>query len=337
MADSGGYWLNLAEAQKLTQAVLVPGIIEENIRRGGILERLPVMQVKGQSLDWNRENAERLARTAAVGDTLTWSDDITYTQKSVSLISVYDQTPLNHYVESTYGNINNYEAIVLRGLRKGLLRKLNDLTIYGDVTYNTNEFDGLHAWAQDGSSDVNIDEGEGALSLTNMRTLADAMKYDFDFWLMPYAIARRISAFYQEGNTGSTNISLGTFIWAPNEAGVVVPWFSGKPIIRSDWMVAEQANTGVGSDARAKRTSGTNQFSIFAVKMGQVAERDPGITMVFGGEKHDMGEFFRLVRFENLEDFDAAGLRLVSYPAMAAGSTFSAGRIYDITDASVTE
>ena len=50
MADSGGYWLNLAEAQKLTQTTLVPGVIEENVRRGGLMATLPMAQSMGQDI-----------------------------------------------------------------------------------------------------------------------------------------------------------------------------------------------------------------------------------------------------------------------------------------------
>ena len=50
MADAGGHWNNLAEAQKLTQGTLVPGIIEEDIQEGGLIGRLPVMQVPDKRL-----------------------------------------------------------------------------------------------------------------------------------------------------------------------------------------------------------------------------------------------------------------------------------------------
>ena len=56
----------------------------------------------------------------------------------------------------------------------------------------------------------------------------------------------------------------------------------------------------------------------------------------FGGEGNSAGEFFKTIRFENLEDFDAAGLRMVSYFALLAGSFKSVGRIFDITNVAVT-
>lgn len=343
MADAGGYWLNLAEAQKLTQSVLVPGVIEENIRRGGLLSVLPLQQFTGLSMKWNRESTERLARVTSIGDVLTWSDNITYTQYERDLKELYDQTPLNRFVEAQYGTFNNYEAITLRGLRKGCIRKLEDLLLYGDLTYGDGasgrEFDGLHAWAADAAAAINIDEGEGALSLNNMRILADEMKHDFDFWLMPYNLARRISAYYQEvGSVVSGRSHVGSFQLTMNEAGMPMMFWDGKPIIRSDYMVAEQANTGLTTaSARAKHTSGTAQYSILAVKLGQIAEGDPGVTMGFGGPDSTPGEPFGLTVFDKLENYNAKGLRLVGNFALAAASQYSVGRIADITDVAITE
>ena len=342
MAESGGYWLNLAEAQRLTQAHLIPGVVEENIRRGGILARLPLAQFMGTEMQWRRELTEREGRHVAIGGQLTWTNNITYTPKSAELKIIYDQTPLDAFVESVYGTHNNYEAIMHNGLRKGIIRRAEDQMIYGDLTFGTNQFDGLHAWAEDGNptSDAdttNIDEG-GALSLANMRALEDEMKYGVDFWLFPYQIARRLDAFYGEvGSVVSNRSIIGSYLWDKNDIGMRVPWWNGVEIVRSDYMVAEQAGTGEGSDAKAVFTSGTREYTIFAVKMGQIMESEGGITMGFGGDGHEAGEIFKTVFFPQLEDFNASGLRLVSYLSLAAGSSMAVGRIHGITDAAVTE
>lgn len=331
MSDSGGYWLNLAEAQKLTQTILVPGVIEENIRRGGLLSLMPIAQAPGYSITWNRESVERTANMMAVGDTLVWSDNVTYSQQNRTLSQMYDQTPLNKYVRETHGTYNDYRAITVAGMRKGMIKKWETMALYGDLTYGTNEFDGLHAWAAENSGDLNIDGGETAPSLMNLRVLVDAMKYGIDFILMPFSLLRQLSSFYQEGGHNANSL-MGSFMWSPNDVGRPIPYWNGIPIIGSDHLVAEQANTGAGSDARAVQTSGINQYSIFAVKLGQVMEGQPGLTAAFGGEKHSLGEFFRLEVFDKLENYDAEGFRMVAYPAILAGSTMAVGRIYDVTN-----
>lgn len=343
MADSGGHWLNLAEAEKLTQSFLVPGVVEQNLKRGGLLSVFPLAQATGLDIQWNRSNADQTATLAAIGDTLTWTDAVTYDKQTTALRTVYIQTPLNKFVESIYGSINNYHAQQLIENKRAVVRKLEDLLIYGDVTYNTSpqEFDGLHARAEDNgndtgidadAADLDIDMGEGALSLTQLRVQSDIMKAGIDFYLMPLQIARRIDAWVQEAGIGTP---IGSVSFSVDQMGKKVTHWDGVPIVRSDFMVAEQANTGVGTDARAKNTSGTKQYSIFAIKMGQVMEKEPGLTLAFGGAENEPGEMFRMDFFDKLEDFDASGMRLVSYLALLDGSMYAVGRIFDITDAAV--
>ncbi len=346
MPDSGGYWLNLAEAQKLTQPILVPGIIEEDIRRGGIVTMLPITQSPGQSLDFNREVTIRTPSKLATGGQLTWTDNQTLEKRTVELKQMYDQTPLNKFVTSVYGTMNNYRAITLRGMRKGMVYELENRVIYDDLTFGSTdpnggalEFDGLHAICAENTGDLNIDQAEGGLAISNLRAMVDAMKYGIDFFLMPYAVARRLDAFYQEvGSTISGRSAVGSYFWSSLESiGMRIPFWNSIPIIRTDFLVAEQANTGAGSDARAVHTSGDEQFSVLGVKMGQVSEDEPGLTLLFGGDDNELGEFFRLEVFDKLENFDAAGFRMIAYTGLANASSLTVARIFDIENVAVVE
>ena len=336
MADSGGHWLNLAELQKLVQSDLLPGVIDESPKRGGILTEFPLRQAVGIDIQWNRSNARRSANRIAIGSELVWSDNITYEQVSTALKIFYDQTPLNKFVRDVYGTINNYEAQQMLELRTGVVETLEDAMIYDDVDYNGLHFTGLNHWAVDNTgTEGDVDEGEGALALINIRTALDFMKHGTDFMLMSFTLNRFISQLYQEGSIGDGNTAaLGQFIWQPSEVGMPMPWWGGVPVLRSDYMLAEQANTGHGSDARAKQTSGTNMYTIFFLKRGADGMmNDPGIKIGFGGDTHQNGEFFRPTRFDTLEDFDAAGLRLTSYITLMCGSKLGVSRINDITAA----
>jgi len=339
MADSGGHWLNLAEVQRLTQSVLLPGVMDEAPKRGGLLDFLPIRQQPGLSLKWNRSNARRSATRIAIGSQLTWTDNVTYTPVESELKIFYDQTPLNKFVRDVYDNINNYEAQQMLELRTGIIETIEDALIYDDDDYNSLHIEGLHHWAVDQTgTDGDIDEGEGALSFINLRVGQDFMKHGMDFYLMPFGLVRFISQFYQEGGSVLSGIQhTGSFAWQPTETGVPMPWWAGTPIRRSDYMVAEQANTGVGSDARAKNTSGTEQFSIFGIKRGAPGMmNDPGVNVGFGGNDREAGEVFRPERFDKLEDFDAAGMRVVSYIGQTLGSSLGLSRIFDVTNAMPT-
>lgn len=333
MADGGGHWLNLAEVQKLSQSELLPGVIDESPKRGGLLATLPLRQAMGTSLLWNRSNARRSGRRASIGDQLVWSDNVSYTQITTELKIFYDQTPLNKFVEQVYGTINNYEAQQLLELRTGMVETIEDSLIYDDNDYDGTHITGLHHWAVDNTgTDGDIDEGEGALSFQNLRTMTDYAIYGISFYLTAFVLVRYLDQFYQEGGPSVSNLStVGSFLWTPNDRGVPTPWWNATSIVRSDFMLSEQANTGQGSDARAKNSSGTAEYSIFGILNGRPgSESDPGVNIGFGGDGRAAGEIFRPVRFPDLEDFDASGLRLVSYLTLTSGSTRGVLRIHDI-------
>lgn len=337
MADSGGHWATLAECEKLTQSELLAGVVDEDPKRGNLLPLLPVRQAMGISIKWNRSNARRTATRVSVGSQLTWSDNVTYTEVESKLSIFTDQTPLNKFVRDVYGTINNYAAQQMLELRVGLMETQEDAVVYDDVDYNALHIRGLHHWAVDSTgTDLDIDEGEGPLSVMNMRVVVDAMRNGVDFILMPFCIRRQLSAFYQEAGRTAPSL-MGSFMWAPNQAGIPIAFWDGIPIVCSDYLVAEQANTGVGANTRAKRTSGTNMYSVFFIKKGAPAmlTQDPGLILAFGGDTNQSGEFFRPEYFEKLEGYDAAGVRLTSYIGMLAGSKFAIGRIYDITNTPV--
>lgn len=352
MADSGGHWNTLAEAQKLTQSMKIPGVFEEDIKRNNPLERMPVAQAarSGRKIEWLRELTTTEAAVAEIdiGEQLSWSEDVTYEEKEMELKRTYIQRKLDHFVEGIYGTYNNYEARVLLESEKGLKRRLGARIIYADTTYTSaKQFDGLHALAAEhgapytaGSSNdaKNINAGDAALSINLVRTWVDAMKLGIDELLTPYEVLRRFDAAYQEKGYAGTagDHSLMFISMGYNDIGKRVLFWDGIPMVRTDYLVAEDDATGTGSstDARGLYSSGDKVYSLFALKYGNVLNMEPGITFAYGGTE-GQGDFYKLVRFPELEDFDAGGLRLVNYSAILLGSSLCLGRIYDIQDAAI--
>jgi|TARA_Y100000310_G_scaffold338187_1_gene427147 hypothetical protein len=347
-----GHWDSLAEAQKLVQSVLLKGVVQTVIEGGHILPMMPVKQITGKDLLYNREDswtAEDGAAFFDIREQIDWSSDVTYSQVTVPLKRIIRQDPIDNFVKNTYSDPNDYKALMITQLAKRMTRFLEFKAIYGDVSFGgSKEFDGLHALAEENTGDLDIDEGEGPLSLANLRLLLDACKVDTEaesgasgrentIILMPRPLARRIDASLQEAQFVRTNVThgMGQITFGRNEFGARTTFFDGIPIVRSDFLQAENANTGVGSDARAVYTSGTKMYSIFVVRFGQT--EDGGLALLFGNpEGNAQGEVFSRTSFDKLENFDSGGERLVTYMALTLGAGVSCGRIYDITDAEVT-
>jgi hypothetical protein len=342
MTTAGGYFDNLAEAQKLTQELIVPGVVKEDIRRGGLLSMFPIWQFVGKNAAWNRQSSQPTASVSTIGAGLVWTSDTTYAKQTVDLKEIYKQTKLDNFVRETYGSFNNYAAVQLAGDQEAMMNTLEDLFLYGDVTYSSGglEFDGLHALAQNSptplgvtAGSLDIDQAEANLSLANMRQIERHMKAGIDFWLFPYEIAERLDAYVQEN--GISTFTASNINITMDQLGEQVRAWNHVPIIRTDFLVAEEPPSLVGSDARAKHTSGAAQFSVLAIKMGQVAQGDPGCTLLLGGDEIQSGQPWTFTPFDKLEGSNARGIRHVSYAAIADGSSMALGRIYDITNTAI--
>jgi len=354
MASSGGHWKTLAEAQKLTQSTKIPGVFEEDVKRNNPLERVPVAQAAGTGLkiEWVRESTttESAVVEAGVGDQLSWGEDVEYTEVESTLRYMYIQRKLDRYVQNIYGTYNDYKAQMLLECEKGLKRRIGDRLIYADTTYGgtPTQFDGLHALAAERSTPwvaastynkLNMDMASGALSLIYLRTLIDAMKLGVSEILVPSQIGLRFDAAYEEkgfvGLATGTAGSLALLTRGYNEIGTPILYFAGIPIIRTDYLVAEEDGTGTGgtSNARAKYSS-TEAWSIFLVKYGDVLAREPGVCFGYGGTEGE-GDLYELWTWDRLEDYNAGGMRLDSYGTALLSTTMCLGRIFDMTDAAL--
>lgn len=348
--NSGGHWKNLPEAQKLTDSTKIPGVIETDIKRNNPLDRVPVAQAAGtgKSIKWLREKVviEAAVADIDIGQELTWSEDVEYDEVETELKRQYIQRKLDKFVRDIYGTYNDYRAQVVLEMEKGLKRKVGDRIIYGDVTYGgAKQFDGFHAFAAESSltSGLNIDQAGSALSLANLRGLSDAMKLGIDEIWLPYPILQRIEAAYEEVGFDALRAglrgALSLITKGISDIGKRVLFWNGIPLVPTDYLLAEEANTGetdVIGDARGKYVApGVKLYSILGVKFGNVMERDPGLCLAFGATE-GAGDFYKLDTFQTLEDYDAEGIRMISYNAVLLGAKMCIGRIFDIADAEVT-
>jgi len=359
MADeSGGHWANLAAAQKLTQSMKIPGVFEEDIKRNNPLERLTVGQAahSGLKIEWLREKPASVTAIEAavseidIGEQLSWTEDVDYEEKEMTLRRSYIQRKLDHFLPGIYGTYNNYEARMLLESEKGLKRKIGARIIYADNTYTSSkQFDGIHAlaaehgtaWTPSATTNdpKNIDGSGSGLSLGDLRVLLDSMLHGCDEIWAPFEIIRRMDAAYQEkgfaGLASGTAGTMGFISMGYNDLGKRILFWDGVPIIRTDYLVKEEADTGTGSSADARALySSTGTYSIFGIKHGNVLNQEPGLTYAYGGTE-GLGDLYKLVRFPELEDYDAGGIRLVNYGALLLGSSLCLGRIFDINDAAV--
>ncbi len=319
-----GYFDSLSEAQKLTQTVLLRGIVEEIIEEGQQIAALPIMQIDGKDLGFNREIGTPSAAFYDVGEEIASQAAETYTAVTVALKRAIGQWDLDHFLTGTYKNVNDLRAVAITRTRKGVMRVVEDKLIYGKVSSNAKEFDGWQALC---ASAMRINQGSSttgaALSLAKLDQLIDSVKPKPDMLLMTFEINRRLSAVGRGGTTSYPVIQM------PESAGgdiqPMITSYRGVPIVRSDFML--QTETISSGDYALPTTGATS--SIIAIRKGAV--EDGGCSLLTGSPA------FELREWDHLENKDAGRMRLVWYLSLINGSTKSIGIIDGITDVAVVE
>ncbi len=135
--------LTLTEAAKLSNDVVVQGVIETVVKESRVLELLPFIDMVGNALTYNRENAMASAAFMDVGDTWTKSTP-TFTQVQATLKILGGDADVDQYIATTRSNVQDIEAAVLELKAKAVAHQFEDEFIYGDTAVDAKGFDGLH-------------------------------------------------------------------------------------------------------------------------------------------------------------------------------------------------
>lgn len=296
--------VTLAESAKLSNDLLVQGVIENVISVNPIYQVMPFDQIEGNSLKYNRENALGDVQYITVGDTITAKAAATFTQESSSLVTLIGDAEVDHFIQTTRSNMNDQKAIQVASKAKSIGRQYQNTMITGDGTGNS--FEGLIALLPAGQTVTTAGDGE-ALSFThldNMMDLVIAKDGEVDFFMMP---ARTIRS-YLSLLRALGGASLNEVVTLPD--GRTQMAYRGVPIFRNDWIPVNQTQAG-----------GTNLTTIFAGVFddgsrkvglaGLTPVNNSGIFVTEVGESETKNETITRVRFY-------CGLALFSQKALSA-------------------
>src|SRR5687767_15286994 len=131
-----------AEAAKLTQDLLLRGVIETIIKESQVLQLLPFMEVTGTAVTYNREATLPAASFYDVGD--TWSEATpTFTQVTAALKILGGDADVDNFLGQTYADPNDLEAEVIIKRAKAVAALYSDAFFNGDTAVDAKSFDGL--------------------------------------------------------------------------------------------------------------------------------------------------------------------------------------------------
>ncbi|MBI4283262.1 MAG: phage major capsid protein [Chloroflexi bacterium] len=304
--------LTLAEAAKLSNDMLLQGVVETIVHDSPVLRELPFIEIVGNGLTYNRENTLPTIDFYDVGD--TWAESTpTFEQKTANLKIMGGDADVDNFLKATRSNLQDLEAAVVELKAKALKDKFEDTFIYGNATTNPKQFDGLRKLIDTGSasSQVIAAGASGAtLTLSMLDQLIDAVKGGKpDILLMSRRSRRKINALVRASG--------GMMETDRDKWGNFVQFWDGIALGVNDWILDSHVVSGSVETA----TTGGDCSVIYAIQLGEGALC--GLTAPGHLTVEPIG---------SLETKDATRTRIKWYCSLALFATIKAGALIGVKD-----
>ncbi len=304
--------LTLAEASKLSNDLLLQGVIETVVKDSQVLQSLPFIQISGNGLTYNQEKTLPDIAFYDVGD--DWDESTPeFTQLTATLKIMGGDADVDNFLKATRSDIQDLQAAVIELKAKALRHRFEETFIYGDTAGDPKQFDGLRKLINTTaeSSQVVAAGATGAtLSLDTLDEVIDAIKGGKpDMLLMSRRSRRKINALVRAagGMMESDRDRWGNFIQLWN----------GIPIGVNDWI----KDTHIVSGGVETATSGGDCSTIYAVQFGE------GALCGLSGPG-----FVQVEAVGRLETKDASRTRVKWYCAVALFSALKAAALIGVQD-----
>ncbi len=304
--------LTLEEAAKLSNDMLLQGVVETIVKDSPVLQRLPFVEIVGNGLTYNRETTLPDIDFYDVGE--EWDESTpTFTQVTANLKIMGGDADVDNFLKSTRSNIQDLEAAVIELKAKALRDKFEDTFIYGNSAVNTKQFDGIKKLINTGVAGgqvIAMGDAGATLTLAKLDELIDAVKGGKpDMLLMSRRSRRKINALVRDdgGMTETDRDQFGNF----------VQLWDSIPVGVNDWIL----DTHVVAGGVETATTGGQCSTIYAVQFGEGALC--GLTSPGHLQVEPVG---------SLENKDASRTRVKWYVSLALFSSIKAAALIGVKD-----
>jgi hypothetical protein len=304
--------LTLAEASKLSNDMLLQGVVETIVKESAVLQQLPFIEIVGNGLTYNQEKTLPDIDFYDVGD--TWAESTpTFEQITANLKIMGGDADVDNFIKSTRSNVQDLEAAVIELKAKALRDKFEETFIYGDVTADSKQFDGLRKLIDTGTAGdqvVAMGDTGATLTLAKLDELIDAVKGGKpNMLIMSRRSRRKLNALVR---------AIGGMIESDRDKwGNFVQFWDGVLIGVNDWIL----DTHVVSGGVETDTTGGTCSTIYAVQFGEGALC--GLTSPGNMTAEPIG---------SLETKDATRTRVKWYVSLALFSVLKASALIGVQD-----
>ena len=298
--------VTLPESAKLSQDMLLAGIIETIITVDQMFEVIPFMQIEGNALAYNRENVMGDAGFFTVGETIDTKNAATFTQITDSLTKIIGDAEVDEMIQASRSNINDQKAVQIASKAKAVARQYADTFINGDGTLNT--FNGLASLVVAGQEVATGTDG-AVLTFELLDELLDKV-IDKDGVVDFICMNSRELRVYYSLLRALGGATIGDVVTLPS--GAQVPAYRGTPIFRNNWIAIngdQGASTGVAANVYAGNfDDGSGSIGI----SGFTAMGSAGIRVQEVGVSETKDETITRVKWYcGLSNFSELGLAMI--------------------------
>ena len=282
--------VTLAESAKLSQNMLIAGVIESMVAVNPLYELMPFLPIDGNALAFNREDAMGDVQFLGVGSSITAKAPATFTPVTASLTTLLGDAEINGLIEATRSDKQSQAAVQVASKAKSLARQYQNTMINGDGTAST--FPGLLSLVPPSQT---ISETNGSnLSFEILDSLIDLVK-DKDGQVDYMMMSARTRRTYFNLLRALGGASIGDVIRLPS--GRDVPTYRGIPLLVNDWIPTTQTQ---GSTAGSCTTVFAGTFDDGSGKhgiSGLTARNNAGINLENVGTMETKDEKIIRVKF----------------------------------------
>ena len=294
--------LLLTEAAKLSNDVLLTGVIETIVKESPVLQALPFIEVVGNGLTYNQENGAPTASFFNPGDTWTESSP-TFTQVTATLKILGGDADIDNFARATRSNLQDLEAAVVQLKAKALRTKFEETFIGGDSSTDAKSFDGVDKLAVTGQT-ASMGANGGTLTLGKLDEMIDLVKEGKPhILLMSRRSRRKLTALSRAAGSGLV-------VADRNEFGQMTEYYDGVPVAVNDY-IPDDKRVGSASDCS----------TIYALQLGEGAVA--GLSAPGG---------LTVERVGSLESKDATRIRVKWYAAIAVFNALKLAKLVGVRD-----
>jgi len=286
--------VTLVESAKLSQDMLITGVIESIVTVDRFFEILPFLEIEGNALAYNREAALGDVENLAVGGTIAAKAAATFTKVTTSLTTIIGDAEVNNLIQNTRSNFTDQKAAQVMSKAKNIGLTYRDQYINGSGASDTVQgLISLVAAAAASQTIAAVNANGDLLTFDVMDNLIDLVKDKngiVDYFQMN---SRTIREFFsllrtQGGATIQETVTL--------PSGATVPAYRSVPIFRNDNVpidLTEGTNTTASQIFCGTLDDGSNQVGI----SGLTAVGESGIRVSEIGEHQTKDESITRVKF----------------------------------------